>query len=181
MFDLQDFIDRCQRLVRSREPAKQVLGLMRNAVKEPEPMKKAIAPAARLSDAYLFRSEDLLVLNATVPPHFVSPAHDHRIWAVIGIYEGQENNTFYRRSSTELEEVGRREVLCRDAVLLGPEVIHAIANPLRSATLGLHVYGGDLSAIERSMWHPYTGEELPYDSSQFFTWCAELTKSRGAA
>jgi predicted metal-dependent enzyme (double-stranded beta helix superfamily) len=102
------------------------------------------------------------------------------MWAVIGIYEGQEDNTFYRRSGKELEEVNRREISAGEAVLLGPDVIHAIENPLGSSTLGLHVYGGDLFAAKRSMWHPRTGEELPYDVPQFFKWCAELAKSPSA-
>jgi len=182
MFDLQDFVDRCKQLVRSPHPAEQILRLVRGAVKDAGSLKKAIAPAdsrAPITDAVLFRSDDLLVLNATLPPHFMSLSHDHRIWAVIGIYEGQENNVFFKRSSTRLEEVNRREVLAGEAILLGPEVIHAVANPLDSATLGLHVYGGDLLAAERSMWNPHTGEELRYEVPQFFRWCKELsTRSR---
>jgi predicted metal-dependent enzyme (double-stranded beta helix superfamily) len=117
-----------------------------------------------------------MVLNATLYPHFTSPPHDHRMWAVIGIYEGQENNTFYRRSAQGLEEVNRREIRAGEAVLLGPDVIHAIANPFAASTLGLHVYGGDLGATRRSMWHPHSRKELPFESPQFFEWCAELAR-----
>ena len=179
MFDLQGFVDRCKELVRSPHPAAQILELMRTAVKDAGSIKKAVAPAdpqAPVTDAILFRSDDLLVFNATLPPHFVSVSHDHRMWAVIGIYEGQENNVFYKRSPTRLEEVNRREVLAGEAILLGPDVIHAVANPLDFTTLGLHVYGGDLHSAERSMWNPHTGEELRYDVTQFFGWCKELSK-----
>jgi predicted metal-dependent enzyme (double-stranded beta helix superfamily) len=102
---------------------------------------------------------------------------------VIGIYEGQENNTFYRRSANGLEEVNRRAIHAGEAVMLGPEVIHAIQNPLAESTLGLHVYGGDLAAATRSMWHPHSRAELPYETPQFFRWCAELARAaspRGA-
>ena len=183
MFDLQDFVDRCKALVRSPHGAEQILQLMRSAVQDADPIRKALAPAdprAPITDASLFRSEDLFVFNATVPPHFVSPSHDHRMWAVIGIYEGQENNVFYKRSPTRLEEVNRREVLAGEAILLGSEVVHAVANPLDVTTLGLHVYGGDLYAAERSMWNPYTGDELRYDVQQFFRWCVELSKGSRA-
>jgi hypothetical protein len=30
------------------------------------------------------------------------------------------------------------------------------------------------------MWHPRTGEELPYDVPQFFKWCKELAEAPGA-
>ena len=179
MFDLPGFVDRCKELVRSPSPAAQILGLMRTVVKDAGSIKKAVAPAdpqAPITDAILFRSDGLLILNATLPPHFVSPSHDHRMWAVIGIYEGQENNVFYKRAPTRLEEVNRREVLAGEAILLGPEVIHAVANPLDFTTLGLHVYGGDLFSAERSMWNPHTGEELRYDVPQFFRWCKEISK-----
>lgn len=102
------------------------------------------------------------------------------LWAVIGIYEGQESNTFYRRSGKRLEELNRREIRAGEAVLLGPEVIHAIENRFGSNTLGLHVYGGDVLAADRSMWHPSTREELPYDTRRMSKWCAELTKSRSS-
>ena len=179
MFDLQEFVDRCKELVRSPHPAEQILRLMRSAVQNADSIKKAIAPSvprAALTDAELFRSDDLFIFNATLPPHLVSPPHDHRMWAVIGIYEGQENNSFYKRSPTRLEEANHREVQAGEAILLGPEVIHAVANPRGFTTLGLHVYGGDLNAAQRSMWNPYTGEELCYDVRQFFKWCAELSK-----
>jgi predicted metal-dependent enzyme (double-stranded beta helix superfamily) len=73
--------------------------------------------------------------------------------------------------------VGRRAIRAGEAVLLGPEVIHAIQNPLAASTLGLHVYGGDLATATRSMWHPLSRAELPYDTPQFFRWCAELASA----
>jgi predicted metal-dependent enzyme (double-stranded beta helix superfamily) len=183
MFDLQDFIGSCERLVAAPGGEKQVLELMRHTVRDSETIKSVVAPADSrqpVSDALLFRSSHLLVLNATLPPYFASPPHDHRMWAVIGIYEGQENNTFYRRSGEGLDVINHRELRAGEALLLGPEVIHAIENPLPSPTLGLHVYGGDVLAAQRSMWSPHSGEELPYDVPQFFKWCAELAKSRSA-
>ena len=183
MFDLQDFVATCQQLVGAPDAARRALELMRAVVVEAEGIKRFVAPLATeqgVFDAPLFRSPELFILNATLPPHFKTPPHDHRMWAVVGIYEGQENNTFYRRSGKGLEEINRREVRAGEAVLLGPEVIHAIENPLASNTLGLHVYGGDLAAAQRSMWSPHSGEELPYDVPQLFRWCKELTKSRSA-
>ena len=101
------------------------------------------------------------------------------MWAVIGIYQGQENNVFYKRSTSGLEEANRRDILAGNAVVLGPDVIHAVANPLDSTTLGLHVYGGDLLAAKRSMWHP-SSEEHPYDARKFVEWSRELGKRSSA-
>ena len=180
MLDVQDFIATCKQCVGAPDGARRVLDLMQSIVGDAEGIKSAIVPGESrraVRDLTLFQSPELFVLNAALYPHFKSPPHDHGMWAVIGIYEGQENNTFYRRSGDGLEEINRREIRGGEAVLLGPEVIHAIENPLGSSTLGLHVYGGDIFAAKRSMWHPRTGEELPYDVPQFFKWCKELAEA----
>jgi predicted metal-dependent enzyme (double-stranded beta helix superfamily) len=184
MFDLQGFIANCREFVAAPNGARRILDLMRSVLTDAQGIKSAVGLNVQRGEAIfdvpLFGSADLFVLNATIPPHFQTPPHDHSTWAVVGIYEGQENNTFYRRSAKGLEEVNRREIRAGDAVLLGPEVIHAIENPFGSNTLGLHVYGCDMAVAKRSMWHPRTGEELPYEARQALTWCEELTKSRSA-
>src|SRR5262245_25857929 len=179
MFDLEEFSEACLESTRTPDAARRVLALMRTAVRDAEGIKRAVTPAEpgqSFLDAPLFRSEEMVILNATLEPRLRSPAHDHRMWAVIGIYEGQEDNTFYHRAADGIEEVSRREVRAGDAILLAPGVIHAIANPLAAPTLGLHVYGGDLLAAKRSMWHSSSGAEVAYSPKEFFAWCADLSK-----
>ena len=183
MFDLDAFIEACQRLVREPHAPKLALELMREAVTDGPAVAAAVTPlgaGANALDAPLFRSPELTILNATLRPGFVSIPHDHGMWAVIGIYEGEEANTFYRRAGAGLEESNHRRVHAGEAILLGEEVVHAIENPLPTPTLGLHVYGGDLVAARRSMWDA-GGAEHPYDIPQFFRWSGELARSRKAA
>jgi predicted metal-dependent enzyme (double-stranded beta helix superfamily) len=182
MFDLEGFISDCRRHAALGE-TKAILELMRDAVRDPAALKAAVTPLERgvsVFDAPLFRSADLTVLNVTLRPGGLSIPHDHAMWAVIGIYEGQENNTFFRRAGERLDQVNTREVSAGEAMLLGPNVVHAIENPLATQTLGLHVYGGDLFAEPRSMWSPHTGAEHAYDIPQFTQWCGELAKARRA-
>lgn len=47
--------------------------------------------------------------------------------------------------------------------MLGDGAIHAGANPRRSLTAAVHVYGADVFATPRSEWDPATLEERPYD------------------
>ena len=179
MFELGQFVTEC-RMAASRQGPASVLEIMRQVVADPEAIKSAVSalsPSASIADAILHRAEDVLVLNATLPPLMTSPPHDHTMWAVIGIYEGQEDNVFFERREGTLREKNRRSLRAGEAIVLGPEVIHAVSNPLSTHTLGLHVYGGDLFAAQRTMWHPYTLEELPYDTPQFFKWVAEMTKA----
>jgi predicted metal-dependent enzyme (double-stranded beta helix superfamily) len=184
MFDLEAFVAACQKLVREPHAPKLALELMREAVADGAAVAKAVTPLdgrANALDAPLFRSDELTILNATLRPGFVSIPHDHGMWAVIGIYDGEEANTFYRRAAGGLEESNRRTVRAGEAILLGADVIHAIENPLATQTFGLHVYGGDLVAAKRSMWDPTEGREHAYDIAQFFRWSGELARSHKAA
>ena len=38
-------------------------------------------------------------------------------------------------------------------------MIHSVTNPLGRFTAGLHIYGGDFFATERSLWNPETLDE----------------------
>jgi predicted metal-dependent enzyme (double-stranded beta helix superfamily) len=182
MFDLTGFIAACHGASGARHGPAQVLQLMREAVRDPEAIKAALPaqpPGTSFLDAPLHRSETLTVLGVALAPGTLTVPHDHGMWAVIGIYEGREDNTFYRRAGGELEESNRRQLVAGEAMLLGAEVIHAIRNPLASQTLGLHVYGGDLFGRARSMWSP-EGAEAVYDMPGFIAWNKQLARARRA-
>jgi predicted metal-dependent enzyme (double-stranded beta helix superfamily) len=54
---------------------------------------------------------DLTVAHVVIPGGLPkSLPHDHRMWAVIGMIEGQEANEFFRRCGATLEDSGERVV-----------------------------------------------------------------------
>jgi predicted metal-dependent enzyme (double-stranded beta helix superfamily) len=184
MFDLDGFIETCRGLAGDPHAGRKVLETMRAAVADPAAVAEAMSPLGSNPDplaAPLFRSPELTVLNVALRPGTVSIGHDHSIWAVIGIFQGEEANTFYRRTDHGLEEAGRRTIHTGEAILLGPDVIHAIENPLEGPTLGLHVYGGDLLGAQRRMWDPQGAEERVYNIAQFNRWSRDLAQSRRAS
>ena len=92
--------------------------------------------------------------------------HDHRMWAAIAIYAGQEDNAFYRRdaeSRRTLVESGGKEIVTGDVLLLGDDAIHSVANSRDRLTAAIHVYGGDFVHQPRSQWGPGPVEERPFD------------------
>jgi predicted metal-dependent enzyme (double-stranded beta helix superfamily) len=185
MFDLDGFVEACRGFA-GDDPhtPKRVLELMRGAVSDPAAVKQAVTPLAPkvgVLDAPIFRSPELTVLNVALRPGMLSIPHDHRMWAVIGIYEGEEANTFFRRTEAGLEESNHRTVKTGEAMLLGADVVHAIENALDRPTLGLHVYGGDLLGAARSMWSPHDGSEHSYDIPQFYRWSRDKAEQRRAA
>ncbi len=91
------------------------------------------------------RSDELTALHIVWPPGVDLFAHDHNMWAVIGIYGGREDNQFYRRlEDGRIEPHTGKTITQRDVVMLGSDVVHSVANPTREWTAALHVYGGVL-------------------------------------
>src|ERR1700691_2172877 len=68
----------------------------------------------------------LTVLHVVVRAGFVSPPHNHRTWAVIGVYNGQEDNSFYKLigDSRAIEPAGGRSVGEGEILTLGTDAIH---------------------------------------------------------
>jgi predicted metal-dependent enzyme (double-stranded beta helix superfamily) len=96
--------------------------------------------------------------------------HDHRMWAVIGVYTGREDNIFWRRIKGDahgrIEAVGARALGVRDAEPLGHNIIHSVTNPISRLTGAIHVYGGDFFAAERSEWDPESLREESFDAQR---------------
>ncbi len=110
------------------------------------------------------RSDELTALHIVWPPGVDLFAHDHNMWAVIGIYGGREDNQFYRRlEDGRIEPHTGKTITQRDVVMLGSDVVHSVANPTREWTAALHVYGGEFFTTPRTMWSRDTYEPMPLD------------------
>jgi predicted metal-dependent enzyme (double-stranded beta helix superfamily) len=163
MFDLERFIADCRATLTTPSSEAAIRELVERAVADPADVERVLGTPRAGGIATLHRSPELTILNiAWVPGMAVFP-HDHRTWAVIGLYGGVEDNTFYRRGPHGVVAANGQRLETGDAVVLGPHVIHAVANPLRTFTGAIHVYGGDFFAIPRSEWCPDTGVERPFD------------------
>jgi predicted metal-dependent enzyme (double-stranded beta helix superfamily) len=104
--------------------------------------------------------------------------HNHRMWAVIGIYTGREDNIFWRRlPGGKVEAAGAQSLSERDAAPLGPDIIHSVTNPIARLTGAIHIYGGDFFAAERSEWDPETLTEQRYDPKKTLRYFDEANRS----
>ena len=163
MFDIDEFIGEC---VRARSEANAIVAVkevLDRALSKPREVAEAL-PAAGAEFKLLYSSADLSILKFVWGPAMSIPPHDHLMWAVNGIYGGEEDNVFYRRTPDGLVESGGRRVGEAASAMLGADVIHAVTNPrARGCTGSIHVYGGDYLHKQRSMWDPDTLEEGPAD------------------
>lgn len=166
MFDVDGFVAECQ-TARAESPSMlAVQEVLNRALAKPDEVATALR--AERGAAVLHRGDDLTILSIVVPSKSrQSLPHDHRMWAVVGVYEGREDNQFFRRSNRGLVESGRRSVGVSETLAMGDDTIHAVRNPLEHGALAaLHVYGGDLIGADRSMWTSLTGDEEPYDDTR---------------
>lgn len=162
MFDKDRFIEDCRAALKERNAQSAVRELVARAVSDPAQVVRALGEPERSGVNTIYRAEDLTILNLCWGPRMVFKPHDHRMWAVIGIYGGREENTFFRRSPDGLTRHGMKELNAKDTVPLGESIIHAVTNPLDQITAAIHVYGGDFFATPRSEWDPQTFVEQPY-------------------
>jgi predicted metal-dependent enzyme (double-stranded beta helix superfamily) len=163
MFQKERFIEDCRVALKETNAQAAIRELVARAVSEPSQVVRELGEPTLAGVNALYRADDLTILDLRWGPGMVFKPHDHRIWAVIGIYGGREDNIFYRRSQDGLKRHGTKELNAKDVTPLGPTIIHSVTNPLDRITGGIHVYGGDFFATPRSEWDPATLKEQPYD------------------
>lgn len=163
MFESARFIEDCRQALREQNPHAAAREIVARAVSEPENILKSLGEPKVSGIQSLYCSETLTILNVLWGPGMTLYPHDHRMWAVIGIYSGREDNSFFRRSETGLVTHGGKTLNPKETIPLGDAVIHAVTNPLDRITAAIHVYGGDFFAVPRSEWDPQTFKERPFD------------------
>jgi len=166
-FQLDTFLADCRAALGDAQPQKAIQEVVARAVADAGPVLRELGEPAKAGIQPLHRSDTLTVLNVIWAPHMTLMPHNHRMWAVIGIYGGREDNIFWRRLAGEepsrLEAAGAKALGDRDAISLGRDIIHSVTNPIPRLTGAIHVYGGDFFAEGRSEWDPGTLRERRFD------------------
>lgn len=179
MVDLDRFVADCRAALRSRDPAGAVEVLVKDAIADPAGLDAAFARRVRgpsLQDRMIYNDEELTVVQIATPPGLRSPIHNHCMWAVIGVYDGQEHNRFFSDAGGKPEPVAERLLRAGDICRLSADDIHAIHNPLPTRSSAIHVYGGNLVNREgRSLWNPKTLAREDYEIDRLQTYVRELS------
>jgi predicted metal-dependent enzyme (double-stranded beta helix superfamily) len=172
MFDLDQFIADCRTAVAEDDSHKAAREVVARAVADPAAVVAALGEPRMAGVDLIYRGDDVTILSVVWAPLMTILPHDHRTWAVIGVYGGAEDNVYWRRcgearsGQTQIEAAGARSLRVGDAEPLGRDIIHSVINPLGKLTGAIHVYRGDFIAPERSEWDPETLTERPYDKDR---------------
>jgi predicted metal-dependent enzyme (double-stranded beta helix superfamily) len=93
-----------------------------------------------------------------------TPVHGHETWGVVGIYSGAEREHRYAKPTAaksgrpltpageHVWERGQVTVCCTT-----DDDVHAVEAVGDEPTIGIHIYGADIGAIERRLYDPATG------------------------
>jgi predicted metal-dependent enzyme (double-stranded beta helix superfamily) len=106
----------------------------------------------------------LTIFSLVIPPNSITPVHDHLSWGLVGLYQGKQEETVYRRLDkgetegfADLEIVGLHQVNRGEIYhLLPPDGdIHSVkATTVFSPSISIHVMGNDTGSIWRNQYHP---------------------------
>ena len=95
---IEELVETCRDAATTQDPVTGVMAALDAFLHQPH-LEQHLGTADRSTYEALYRGNDLLVLHGVVPPtpKPVDP-HDHRMWAVIGVYHGQEDNQLFART-----------------------------------------------------------------------------------
>jgi predicted metal-dependent enzyme (double-stranded beta helix superfamily) len=110
-----------------------------------------------------------------------TPVHNHTVWGMVGQLRGEEKGTPYYRKAEGGFKAGQA-CICPpghvDTVSPNTHDIHVVENNLSDQTsISIHVYGGNIGKIERSVFDPITGAEKSFISGYANTVVPNLWRS----
>lgn len=165
-FDKDEFVSECLAAIQAdHRPQRAVKEIVQRAVSSPLAIEAEVHPHTESPMMTVWhRSDEFTALHVVWPPGVDLFAHDHNMWAVIGLYGGREDNQFYRRlEDGTIEPHSSKSFHERHVASLGSSIVHSVSNPTREWTAAIHVYGGEYFTTPRTMWDKNTFQPMVFD------------------
>lgn len=123
----------------------------------------------------LYRAEDgsLCLFSLVIPPGAETPVHDHLAWGLIGVYQGRQDETVYRRlddggdATKATLEVARRHTVDRGqfyALIPPRDDIHYVKTVSAEPSISIHLLANDTACVWRHRYDPSTGDVKAFRS-----------------
>ena len=171
MFQKDRFVEDCKSAIGQGQKA--IRELVLEAVADPSGIVAELGEPTKAGIYPLYSGDDLTVINFVWAPCMTLMPHNHHMFAVIGIYNGREDNLFWRRidngaeigANPGIEAAGADSLGPGQVATLGRDIIHSVANPITKLTSAIHVYGGDFfnPPEPRSQWGHESLVEQPWN------------------
>ena len=165
-FDLEALVSACKVALGEEKPQEHISKIVDKLLSDPDSLSQALGHQTIAGIEKLYVSDELTIINVVWAPKMTLNAHNHNVWAVIGVYAGREDNIFWRRVKNDpngkIEAAGAISIAAGESASLGKNLIHSVTNPTDTFTRAIHIYGGNFFEIERSEWEPMSLEEAPY-------------------
>jgi len=146
--------------------------LLENLIREDDWLPEAFCkPHPQYYQQYLLYADPLdrfSVLSFVWGPGQKTPLHNHTVWGMVGQLRGQERSSNYYRQADGSYSVGESCVcLPGQVATVSPDThdIHIVENDSSNQiSISIHVYGGNMGRIQRTVFDPLTGAEKPFTS-----------------
>jgi 3-mercaptopropionate dioxygenase len=180
-YGLAEFLDDLKAAVKEEsDPAATVARVeacLRELLKRPdflteEQMQVGADGKSAASSLYKAPNGSLTVRAVVFPEGKPTPVHDHLTWGMVGVYQGVERETRYRRVDdgsregyAEIVEIAATDYPAGEVTtFIPPNDIHRVeaVSPVKSVSI--HIYGTDMEALDRHRFDLATGQILPFRS-----------------
>lgn len=177
---LGEFIEACVRLSSTGDhaAASRLLGAL---IRDHEAMAATLShfdstatsePGWTLGREHIYySSSELTIAVIETLPGILQPPHDHTMHAIIGVFEGREDQRFFSRTADGVVPLSSRSVVAGEVIVLGERAIHAISSPNGETARAIHVYFGDIYAVKRSVYHPESFERYDFTTDRYDQFC----------
>lgn len=135
----------------------------------PEPFARCIAERYQQNLLHCDARERFSIVSFVWAPGQKTAIHDHTVWGLVGVLRGEETSQrFTLAGAGQPLVVAEKSVLRPGAVevLLPSEGdIHEVTNSGKGeAAVSIHVYGGNIGAVERHEYDRRTGQRSRFVS-----------------
>lgn len=165
-FSLDQFIADARRAAAAINALEETDRLMARTFADPDAIKAGV-PAMEDDEVNLFEDGSVSIWHERFLPTEELPPHDHQLPAIIGVYDGRERNRLYRQSNNRLVPGGQLILQAGQTHVFGPHDIHAVQALGDTPSLGLHIYLGPLTQVERSLFDWQSGAQTPMSETAF--------------
>ena len=180
---LEAFVNVCLAALDSDSPRDTILRETHELFADPHALAAQIPPFTenevptsehgwRLGGEHVLHNDDnLTVIVLDTLPGIAQPPHDHDMSAIIGVFEGCEEQRFWLRDASGAVPASGRALNAGEVMSLGTRAIHAISAPANHPARAIHVYLGDIFNVERSVFDPETLAEHPMTPERYDEFC----------